>query len=149
MAINKIWAGPVDGANQYPLTVEGTATTEILPGSLVDQAPTGELSASAALATVFGKAPLFAREIGEHCGASITTPWAIGDTAAAMQARSGEFVNCRIAAATVLTLGAGLSSNGDGTLKLAATDGTEEVLIHSNKALTVGASAELVQCKRI
>lgn len=149
MAINKIWAGPVDGPNQYPLTVEGIAQDAILPGSLVDRG-TGTLATSAIPATNFAKEPLIAREVGEYCmGKTIDDPWAVGDTAAAIQARSGEFINVLVTAGSVLTEATALSSNGDGTLKVAATDGTELILFYSNRDLTVGGSAELVQVRRV
>ena len=139
----KIWVGPADGANCKPLIVEGLAVDAITPGSLVERVA-GGLKTSTKAATVFNSECLAALEYGDHVDRDVDTDYAIGENALAGQARSGELYNMLVAASTVLVKGSALASAGDGTLALAATDGTEQVLFYSDEALTVGGSAELV-----
>lgn len=148
MSRNKIYVGAADcGAFKHHL-VEGLAVDAIVPGTLVKQTASG-LATSDKAATVFDSEALVAIEQGAHVGADINTPYTIGDTAMAAQARSGEFFLVSVAAAQNITSkGAGLSSNGDGSLKIAATDGTEQILFYSDEIANTGGSAALVLVRK-
>lgn len=134
MAKQKIFLGQADGS-ATPLTVEGLAVDAFVPGTLVERSASG-LSSCNNAATVFNTELLIAQEIGSGRGADITTAWTIGDTASAVKLRSGEFANVRVATGITLAVGSALASNGDGTLKLAAVDGTNQILCYSEEALT-------------
>lgn len=142
-----IWAGCAD-LHGHALNVEGIAQDAFLPGTLVEK--TGdELATTAAAATVFGKKYYIAREYGDHTDQDVDTAYEVDSNALALDLRSGEFANVLVVAAAVLVEGqTGLSSNGDGTLKVAATDGTEDVLFMADESLTVGGSAELVRVRK-
>lgn len=148
MSRNKIYVGAADSATYKHHLVEGLAVDAIVPGTLVKQTAAG-LATSDKLATVFDSEALVAIEQGAHVGAEITTAYTIGDTAMAAQARSGEFFLVSVAAAQNITSkGVGLSSNGDGSLKIAATDGTEQILFYSDEIVNTGGAAALVLVRK-
>ncbi len=148
MSRNKIYVGPADSATFKHQLVEGLAVDAIVPGTLVKQTANG-LETSDKAATVFDSLALVAIEQGAHVGADVTTPYTVGDTAMAAQARSGEFFLVSVAAGSNITSkGVGLSSNGDGSLKIAATDGTEQILFYSDEIVNTGASAALVLVRK-
>lgn len=148
MSRNKIYVGAADSATYKHHLVEGLAVDAIVPGTLVKQTAAG-LATSDKAATVFDSEALVAIEQGVHVGAEITTAYTIGDTAMAAQARSGEFFLVRVAAAQNITSkGVGLSSNGDGSLKIAATDGTEQILFYSDEIVNTGGAAALVLVRK-
>lgn len=143
-----IWAGPADKADSKPLLVEGTAANQFLPGNLVVKS-NNSLQISAKAATEFDSQALIAVEYGDHIDGDVDTPYTAGQHALAINVRSGEFVNALVAATSVLVEGVtALSSNGAGALKVAATDGTEQILFYTDESLTVGASAELVRVRK-
>lgn len=146
--MTRIYQGPADGGTGHPLIVEGKAVDAIAPGTLVERTAAG-LATSNDAATVFGSEPLVAKEQGSHISDSALQAYTIGDTAQAIAVRSGEFVLCKVAAANNLTRkGIALASAGDGSLKIAATDGTENVLFHSEQVVNV-TTAQLVLVKRV
>lgn len=148
MSRNKIYVGAADSATYKHHLVEGLAVDAIVPGTLVKQTAAG-LATSDKLATVFDSEALVAIEQGAHVGAEIDTPYTIGDTAMAAQARSGEFFLVSVAAGQNITSkGVGLSSNGDGSLKIAATDGTEQILFYSDEIVNTGGAAALVLVRK-
>lgn len=148
MSRNKIYVGAADSATYKHHLVEGLAVDAIVPGTLVKQTAAG-LATSDKAATVFDSEALVAIEQGAHVGAEITTAYTIGDTAMAAQARSGEFFLVSVAAAQNITSkGVGLSSNGDGSLKIAATDGTEQILFYSDEIVNTGGAAALVLVRK-
>ena len=141
---HKIWLGPADGSNVKALLVEGLAQDAIVPGSLVVRVAAG-LATSTKAATVFDSEPLLAQEVGAHLGATITDPYEVGDNSRAVKLRSGEFALARVAASQDITsTGVALSSNGDGTLKIAATDDNEQILFYSEEIVNTGGSVALV-----
>lgn len=148
MSRNKIYVGSADSATYKHHLVEGLAVDAIVPGTLVKQTATG-LATSDKTATVFDSEALVAIEQGAHVGGEIDTAYTIGDTAMAAQARSGEFFLVSVAAAQNITSkGVGLSSNGDGSLKIAATDGTEQILFYSDEIVNTGGAAALVLVRK-
>lgn len=140
-----IYAGPADGESCHHLLTEGKAVDAFLPGELVERAPTG-LQQSDNAATVFGTECIIAKEYGDHTDQDVDTVYAIGDLALGIVVRSGEFVNARMAAATY-TKGQPLSSNANGQLKAALTDGTEQILFYSDEAITAVAG-DLVRVRK-
>lgn len=137
-----IWAGPVDGSNSKPLNVEGVATeASILPGSVVDYA-----AASAGLeladdtASTFGKIFLVADKDQQRTK-SVDDAWTIAENMVAIQPRSGEFINVLVITTQVLLKGLPLArSSTPGALKLAATDGTDEIECYADEAVTTTAT---------
>lgn len=140
-----IWVGPADGsAFAHPQTVEGKALGVVRPGALVAQAATG-IDEAATASTVFGVLPLFANKDEMGTSLSVDTDWTSGENMVAIQGRSGDFLNVLVATSqTISKSGMGLASAGDGTLKLAATDGTDEILAYSDEIVTTTA-AQLVR----
>lgn len=148
MAKRKIYLGPIDSGVNGPLIVEGLAVDAFTPGELLEQTASG-LATSNNAATVFNSECLVATEIPESEGGTISTAYTIGDTAEAVAVRSGEFVNVVVAAGQNITSkGVALSSNGDGTLKIAATDGTEQVLFYSDEIVNTGGAVALVTVRK-
>jgi len=140
---NKIYAGPA-GMFTSPLEVEGKAVDAFLPGTLLKRTASG-LETSDIAATAFNSELLVAKEIEQSQGGTITTPVTIGDTAEGIKVRSGEMVYAFVAAGNNITAkGLGLASNGDGTLKLAAADDSEQVLFNAEQVINVTGSAQLV-----
>ena len=134
MSKNVIWAGPADGANRSPMTVEGVATTELIPGSLV-----GRAASKLAYSTADGTKPiqvLVVREVGEHYGKTITDPWTANENSISVMPRSGEFVNVRLAASQTVVTGDGLTSNGDGSWKKAGA--SDAALLYATESATTG-----------
>lgn len=131
-----------------PDAVEGVCLgAAIKPGTLVKQGATG-INTDTDAATVFGKIPLVANK-NYLVYASVDTAWTQNENMVAIQPRSGELLHVLVAAAQAITArGVGLSANADGTLKIAATDGTEEILFTAEEIITTGASAELVLVRR-
>ena len=71
--------------------------------------------------------------------------WVINESMQAVEFRSGEFGCVRVAAGQNITKRrTALSSNGNGTLKIAATGGTEEILCYSDEIINTGGAAALV-----
>ena len=134
MAKQKIFLGKADGS-ATPTIVEGLAVDAIVPGSQVERGASG-LSTCNNAATVFNTEALVAQELGSGRGGEITTAYTIGDTAQAVKVKSGELVNVRVATGQTIVVGTALSSNGDGTLKVAATDNTQQILFYAEEAVT-------------
>lgn len=149
MAKRKIYVGPADNANStQPLLVEGKVLDAFTPGEILKQTATG-LATTDKAATVFDSELLVAIEQGSHVGADITTAWVVDETGKALALRSGEFANVSVAAGNnITTKGAALSSNGDGTLKIAVTDGTEQILAYSDEIVNVTGSPALVLVRK-
>lgn len=139
---NKIWAGPADGANHKPLTVEGVAlAADILPGNSVAIEATG-INNSANDGTTASRI-LIAREVGEQFGATITTPWTNAENMVAISPRSGEFVYVNMAASAALDQGAGITDNGAGLFKAAGAGDVAKLYLAEAKPLTAAASLVL------
>lgn len=138
-----IYVGPADGANHKPLNVEGVATEAgILPGSVIDYAAASagfELMDDAA--TVFGK-PLMVADKDQMRSVSVDTAWTIDENMVGMKPRSGEFFNVLVITGQALLVGTPLtrSAGTPGTLVIAATDGTEEILCTSDELVTTTAT---------
>ena len=145
----KIWVGPADGPACKPLIKEGLAIDAFLPGTLVVRSAAG-LATSTKAGTVFGQESTIAMEYGAHTGNDVDTAYTIGDSAISAFVRSGEFVNALVADGNNITvLGAALTSNAAGRLRLAATDGTEVVLFQADEIINVSGADALVRCVKV
>ena len=142
MAKRKIWLGPLDNGVNGPLYVEGLVVDAFTAGELLRRTSSG-------LATSNIGATAFNNEISEAEGGNITTPATVGDTGKAISVRSGEFVNASVGASENITSkGVALSAKGDGTLKIAVTDGSEQILFYSDEIINTGAAVALVQVRK-
>lgn len=133
-----IYVGPADGSNHKPLNVEGVAAAAIAPGTILKQTTT-TLAASDIAATVFGQLLLVADK-DQQRSKSVDDAWTISENMVAIQPRSGEFMNILVATGQNLDPGTALSRNGLGALKIAATDGTEEIVAYSDEDVTTTAT---------
>lgn len=129
-----IYAGPVDGANHKPLNIEGVAVAAVLPGTVLKQTTSG-LDANDIAATVFGE-QLIVADKDQQRSKSVDDAWTINENMVAIAPRSGEFLNVLVVTAQVLERGSPMSRNGAGLLKLALTDGTEEIVCFSDETIT-------------
>lgn len=137
-----IFVGPADGANHKPLNVEGVATEAgILPGSVIDYAAASaglELADDAA--TVFGKIFLVADK-DQQRSRSVDDAWTINENMVGIKPRSGEFLNVLVITAQALVKGTPLARSATpGALKIAATDGTDEIECFADEAVTTTAT---------
>lgn len=150
MAASKtlVWRGSASAANMQPNLFEGIAIDSMLPGTLLDVKATG-LETSAQVATTAGAKPIFAnRDVMRQKNMDVA--WVIAESMQAVEFRSGEFGTVRVAAAQNITKRrTALSSNGDGTLKIAVTPVTvgatsEEIICYSDEIINTGGSVGLV-----
>ena len=141
-----IFVGPVDGAQDKPLTVEGVAVTGMLPGTLLEASASG-LSVNNNAATVFDGIALIADK-NQMRAKSVDAAWTADENMVAIQLRSGEFANvlCVTAQALVANV-TPLTRNGAGLLVIAATDGTEEILFVAAETITTSGT-ELVRVRK-
>lgn len=140
-----IFVGPADNANHKPLNVEGAAITSILPGSVLVNTTTG-LNFNANAATVFGDQLLVADKDQQRTR-SVDDAWTAGENMVAIAPRSGEFINILVESGNnILRRGTALSRGASGTLKIAATDGSEDILAFADEVINVTADA-LVCCR--
>lgn len=146
-----IYVGPADhGHAGKPLNVEGKALGVVRPGALCAEAATG-IDENAVVATTFGASKLFADK-DQQRSKTVDDDWVINENMVAIHARSGEFLNVLVAnAQTITKSGTPLSSNADGTLKIAVTPATvgvtsEEILAYSDEIVTTTA-IQLVRVK--
>lgn len=136
-----IYVGPADhGHAGKPLNVEGKALGVVRPGALCAEAATG-IDENAQAGIVFG-ATLLLADKDQQRGKTVDDAWASGENMVAFQLRSGEFANALVATGQVIAKSrTPLSSNGDGTLKIAVTPATigatsTEILAYSDEIVT-------------
>lgn len=147
-----IYAGPADGPADKPLHIEGVSLTAgLLPGELVEEVATG-LQRNANAATLFGQEILFADKDTLR-SKSVDDAWTQNENMVAIKARSGEILNVRVAAGQNITArGVPLSSNGDGTLKIAVIPAvvgvtSEQPVAYSDEIINTGGAAALVRVR--
>lgn len=149
MAKRKIYLGPIDQSLQGALYAAPALVVDAFnAGDLLEQTTSGYQTSSIA-ATVFDSVTLIAEEIPETEGGNIDTAYTVGDSVEPIILRSGEFAHVRVAANQNITVrNTALSSNGDGTLKIAVTDGTEQVLFYADEVINTGANVERVRVRK-
>lgn len=137
-----IYVGPADGSNHKPLHEEAVCTEAAAPGAVLDYAAASagfELMDDAA--TVFGK-PLLVADKDQQRTKSVDDAWTVDENMVAIRPRSGEFLNVLVITGQALVKGTALTRSAvtPGTLVIAATDGTEEILCHADEAVTTAAT---------
>jgi hypothetical protein len=142
-----IWVGPADGSNSKPLNVEGVATEAVAPGSVVDfAAASAGLELADDAATVFGKLFMVADK-DQQRSKSVDDAWTVDENMVAIQPRSGEFVNVLVITGQAVLKGLPLGRSATpGALQLAATNGTDEIEVYADEAVTTAAT-QLVRCR--
>lgn len=130
-----------------PKAQEGIALDAgILPGSLVDFAATG-INQYTDAATVFGGQVLIA-DYDINAAGDVDTAWTQNESMVSRALPTDCRANVLVADGNNITsVGTALSSNGDGTLKIAATDGTEKVLAYSDEIINVSGADALVRVR--
>ena len=124
--------------------IEGVADAAIRPGALVVQTATG-LAESAVAATQFGEQSLFADYDFLKAG-TVDEAWTTGETVVSRILETNRIACVLVAAGQDITSkGTPLSSNADGTLKIAVTPATvgatsEQVLAYADEIINTGAS---------
>jgi len=142
MAKNTIYLGPADTTSQFPLNVEGLAQATFLPGTEVVYNASG-LTTSALADTSTIDQVFIAREYGDHVEQPISTAYTVGDVALAVQLRSGERANVRVATGNNITvLKTALTRNGDGQFKIA--EAGDVPLLYADEIINVNADNTLV-----
>lgn len=138
-----VWRGSADAASKKPNIIEGLCVAAMLPGTLLTPVAAG-LQTSVIAATVFSSKPIFAnRDVMRQ--KNMDALWVVDESMQGVEFRSGEFGTVRVAAAqNIATRRVPLSSNGDGTLKIAVTDGTEEILCYSDEIINTAGAVALV-----
>ena len=142
-----IYVGPAGSSNSKPLNVEGVSlTAAVLPGTVMQQAATG-LQLNAVAAAIFGGVLLVADKDQQRTR-SVDDAWTQNENMVAIQPRSGEFFNALVADGNnILTRNTPLTRNGAGLLRIALTDGSEDILCYSDEIINVSAGDALVHCK--
>ncbi len=131
-----------------PAQEKNALAADILPGAVVIAAATGYDNSGQA-ATVFGS-PLMVADYDMLAAGDVDTAWTISENMIARQLESGKRANVRVATGQNITATqVGLSSNGDGTLKIAATDGTEQILCTADEIINVTVAGTLVRVRGI
>lgn len=143
-----VWRGNASDANRTPSLFEGICLDAMLPGTLLEPVATG-LQTTTIAATSFSSKPIFAnRDVMRQ--KNMDDLWVVNDSMQAVEFRSGEFGTVFVAATqTISRRRMPLSSNGDGTLKIATIPATvgvtsEQIIAYSDEIITTGGSAELV-----
>lgn len=126
---------------------EGNALVAgILPGSLVVHNATGTTQYTQA-ATVFGNSVMVADYDILHAG-TVDDAWTDGEVIIARALPKDKKANVRVTTGQNITRrGMPLSSNGDGSLKIALTDGTEQIIAYSDEIINVTAADTLVRVR--
>ena len=145
IAKRTIFVGPAgQAASAQPLNVEGVAVAAVAPGTVLKQVA-GGLDSSDIAATVFGQLFLVADK-NQQQSLSVDDAWTINENMVGIQLRSGELANVLCVTAQSLVVGTALSRNGAGLLKIALTDGTEEIVAYSDEVITTSGT-ELVRVR--
>lgn len=149
MAVGKnvIFVAQVDKVLPAQEEAKIAAAQTILPGSAVTLNASGEFI-NHDTAGVGGN--WFVADLDSIGQGNATTALVVGDTAQAFIPVPGDFFNVVVAAAQNITAkGTALTSNGDGTFKIATTGtATPDVtLVHADEIVNTGGSAQLVRVR--
>jgi hypothetical protein len=143
----------VGGAGRVKQTIEGLAADAFLPGTLLTRTVVGgndTLATSADADTVFGNEFLIGDDQDQTKGGGEDKAVTVGDNVKSINVLPGDLVKLRIAATQNITRkGVALASNGDGTFKIAATDGTDRVFAVSEEIVNVTTAGTLVLARAI
>jgi len=133
------------GAMTLPAREANALDSDIKPGMSVAFAATG-VDKNAEASTVFGT-PLYIADKAMLSAGTVDDTYATGANVIARQLASGECANVRVAVANLTKQGMGLTSNGDGTMKNAATDGTDYITCYSDEIINVTVAGTLVRVR--
>lgn len=134
-----------DTQNSVPSTIEAVAATAtILPGMVLSLDMAG-LQPSAVASTAKGQRLLIAAD-NATMQKSVDDLYTVGENVVAYAPNDGEAYNAMVSAGNNITSpGIALTRSATaGELKIAATDGTEEIVAYSDEAINV-ATAQLVR----
>lgn len=132
---NTVFAGPVEAVK--PLMKEARIKAdETLVGGMLVALSGGEWEAHGA-ADAGGDIYIIDMDtVGQK---AVTEALTVGQSSPAFIPQVGYSYNVVLAASQTVAIGASLSSNGSGAVKVAATDGTSEALFVADEAVTTGA----------
>ena len=134
-----IYMGPADGSDHKPLTIEGLAIAATAPGSVVGEGVNG-FTKLADTSGDFIKQFLVADK-DQQRSKSVDDDWTIAENMVVIAPRSGEMVNVLCITAQAITAGIALARSGTaGALKLAANDGTDEIVGYAAETVTTTAT---------
>ncbi len=140
---NVVFSG---GAKHFPFKVEGKVATgeTIVPGHLVLIDSDGELSNHDSEGQ---GGNYFVADMNTFEQKSVSDNLTVGQSSEAFSPTPGEYYNLVLADGETAVVGSPLTSNGDGTVKVAATDGTEQVLAYADEALSPSGSTGRIRAR--
>lgn len=127
-----------------------TATAAIRPGALVVQSTVSSNDAvtESALADNVTNQRSMLADYNFLQALTVDDSWAENSVCVFREVPKNCRANALVAASqNITTRGTPLSSNADGTLKIAAADGTDVVLFYSDEIINTGAAATLVHVR--
>ncbi len=140
---NVVFSGPADVVKPVQAEKKVKTGNTIYPGYLVINSS----SEWALHATAGEGGEYWIADLNFYEAKSATEALTVGQTSNAYWPRPGETYNVVVADGETVLVGSALTSNGDGTLKVAATDGTEEVLFYSEEAASPSGSTARVRAR--
>jgi len=140
MAKNTIFAGGISNVDR-PLVEEATCSAAVLPGRFMLRT-SGQF---VAVTTNGEGGALYIADLNTMKQGGIADTWTSGDTVKGFYPRAGELYNARVAATQNITaLDTALAVNAAGQLRIALTDGTEEIVAYAQEVVNVTAADTLV-----
>ena len=134
-----IFAGPADGANHKPLNVEGLAVAATPPGSSLILTGAGFTLATDANGDF--RSPFLVADKDQMRTKSVDDSWTIAENMVAIAPRSGEFLNVLVITAQACVVGLPVArSSTAGALKLAAVDGSDDIVGYCDETVTTTAT---------
>lgn len=134
-----IYVAPADGGVHKPLTVEGIAVAATPAGTVVGQNASG-LTAVTDATGDFTQQFLVADK-DQQRSKTVADSWAINENMVAIAPRSGETINVLTITGQAIVVGAPMARSATaGALKLAATDGTDEIVGYADETVTTAAT---------
>lgn len=130
-----IYVGPADDANHKPLHVEGVAVAATAPGAVVDQGAAGLTAVTDATGDFTAQFLVADKDVMRS--RSVDDAWTINENMVAIAPRSGEFVNVLTITGQAITIGDAMARSATaGALKIAANDGTDEIVGYADETIT-------------
>lgn len=141
MAKNTVWAGTI---GNRPLKEEcKTAVATILPGHMLNK--TAGLFVPTATNGEAGA--LYIADLNTPKQGGVNDLWASGDSVGAFYPCAGELYNVRSAVANYTALDTPLTVNASGQVRIALTDGTEEIVAYVQEVVNVTVADTLVRVR--
>lgn len=139
---NVVFAGPATSVK--PMVREAKIKGAGMVGGMLTELDAGEFQAHST-ADVGGDIYVIDMDtIGQKL---VTDTLTVGQSHPAFVPEVGKSYNLILAAGQVITIGESLSSNGDGSVKSAPTDGTSEALFVAEEAVTTTGSTARIQAR--